>query len=792
MDTTFVYNVSDISMPDTISAVIMNFPEEVNLSDKTMSLYNSMQTQLVALNSRIDSLYVLLQQRSIDGWGIDQIVSIVAIPLIIAIFAFTLPLLSSATAKIETIYQCEAITAKLEKSWQRRLYMWSLLICLGILILMLMIPSLISVCVWILPFITLILVLSVLVFYQEVGNFGKPYWIIKQLQNWYTTDCKTIYMQNLLFTGKRKILHWTRKKDKVYLKVFKFYEHFNSYDPYNYADKKFYDRLYALLRVAVKTNDIELMYNIDSKWNQQIEQSKLRSFEKKESFYYANELFYFHERALSLLGQCDEPKFHDIAIRNLCTTFDHVLLPSENYLMGVLRALVLLPHKNGVNMVRHYMFRANRMYKSIRMIPQMSYVIGEDVGSKKDKELKCIEEWNWIQNVHYLLAAYWWNKGGFELLSAACPLQEYKYYFDLFPVSSVDVLYQHIYAINAIEYSTEGISEWQIGELFDVSKEEMIEIVNRYTVFLMYYTAHREKTYYPEAIAENVLNKLDGYVEKILNMIEDKKVLLSLESIHFDTSGIDIVSTINESFQILVADIQADEYDKEINNDIFNQLQHLLTNSKQAIKLANVDGIYREDDAAFQNGITLNRCSLKVDKPFFTQKVADENTIYQTSQNISRILANRYMYVWLNAVSQMQVKTIECDALHFNEQLIQYTKGNKDLYIIVSFDSPYEVVLYPYYPKEFSWIKISKYLYSYCNNTKLFKENDQVIYVMRREDLPTIQYEQGYDHSECTIMDDSSRKGGDLTVRFEIDPHLILRYNKSAKVLKIKSKKTRI
>ena len=166
--------------------------------------------------------------------------------------------------------------------------------------------------------------------------------------------------------------------------------------------------------------------------------------------------------------------------------------------------------------------------------------------------------------------------------------------------------------------------------------------------------------------------------------------------------------------------------------------------------------------------------------------------VYQTSQNISRVLANRYMYLWLSAVSQMQVEAIECDALHFNEQLIKYTKGEKDLYIIISFDSPFDVVLYPYTPKDFMWIKISTYMYSYCNNTKLFKENYQIIFVMRKADLPTLQYEPRHEHSECNIIDESSKKEGNLTMRFEIDPHLILRYNKSAKVLKIKSKRTRL
>lgn len=46
--------------------------------------------------------------------------------------------------------------------------------------------------------------------------------------------------------------------------------------------------------------------------------------------------------------------------------------------------------------------------------------------------------------------------------------------------------------------------------------------------------------------------------------------------------------------------------------------------------------------------------------------------------------------------------------------------------------------------------------------------------------------------SECVLTDESSKKEGDLAVRFEIDPRLVLRYNKSARVLKIRNEKTKL
>lgn len=796
MDTTFVYNIPEVTISDTITALVTNMPEKIGLSDEVLSVYDSIQLQLNESNAKIDSLYHLLESRSADGWGIDQIVAIIAIPLMIAIFAFTLPLLFSAAAKIEKAYQCEAITMKLEGSWQRKLYMGSLIVSIGVLILMMLFPTVRAICIWTLPILCLVLVTSVLLFYNTVSNFSKPYWVVERLNGWFKGDYRKTLRNNVLRAKKWKVLNWTRKKDDVYLKIFKTFDEFNSYDPYWKADKRFYERLYALLLVAVNSENIELVSTIRSKWYEQIEQSKFRSFEKEGNVYwqfcFETELFSFHEKAITLLGQCSDSKFQDIAIANLYTTLDHAQLPWESDIMRVLHALVFLPRESGVRMVRRYMFKAHRMYMSVRRIPQMSYVCGEDVEHKKDKEIRCRQEWNWIRNIHYLLSAYWWNKGGYELLSAACPKQEYRYIFDLFPVSGVDVLYQHIHAMHAIESSIEGISEWQIGELFDTTKEEMMEIVNRYTTFLMYYTAHREKTYYPEAIEESVMDKVDRYMDAIGHLIDDKKVRLALEAIHMDVSCIPMVSYINECRQILLRDVQEDEYSKKINIETIRELKRLLSDSIQLVRTSSMEGIYRVDDEPFPNEIGFNKCSLKMDKPFFTLKEVDDHAIFQTSRNIANILSNRYLYAWLSAISQMHIETVDCDALHFKEQLIQYTGGDSNTYIVISLDSPFNTVVYPYYHNEFIWVELNKFGYSYCGNTKLFKENERVIYVMRIEDLPSLQYEPGHTHSECTIQDESSKKSGDLSVRFEIDPHLRLCYDKTAKVLRIRSKRTKL
>lgn len=796
MDTTFVANFPKIAVPDTIQAKVTNLPEKISVPDEVMAVCDSLQTQIAESNTKLDVLYQLLMERGTEGWGINQILAIAAIPLIIAIFAFTFPLLSNAISKIEKTYRCEEISKKLENSLQMWLYKISLLVCMAALVFLIIFPSQ----TWIFtifPYLTLLLVACVFLYNSKVRDFEKPLWVVGQLEKWYSRDYKktkhAIARKEFIW----KCQSWLHKKNPLYQRMYRTYRGLNNVNPYRSAEHKFYERLYALLNIAVDTDNPELFYAITGQWDNCINQLKLRSFQKQTKLHWhfngADELFVFFQHTIALLGACSEPRYQDAVVNRLNTTLNHSLMPWESDVMLVLRALVFLPRENGVTMVRRYINRADWMYRSLLRIPQIAYVGGAEVENKKERELECRKEWMWIQNIHFLLAAYWWNKGGYGIVQATCPDKTRKYPFELFPVSCVDVLYQYICALHAMDSASGGISGWEVEELFDIKKEEMRKIVINYATFLMYFTARRDKTYYSEAIGKDILEKIGIYISEIEKNAEDKKVLLALDMIHYDYSNIDVIKLTKQACQLMLQDIQDEEYNKPINAQICEQLKQSLEDSKHIIRSANTEGIYRDDNRAFDSKILLNRCSLKMDKPFFTQNDVDDDIMYQVSRNIGDVVVNRYLYAWRTAVEQMNIEEKVCDALHFNEEVVTFTKGAKNDYVLISFESPFETLLYSERStKEYLWLRMSKHNFSFCDKTQLFVENDKVVYVIRKEDLPTLQYVEGCEKAEFSIKDESSLKEGELTVRFEIDPHLVLRFKKSAKILKIRHKKMQI
>ena len=142
--------------------------------------------------------------------------------------------------------------------------------------------------------------------------------------------------------------------------------------------------------------------------------------------------------------------------------------------------------------------------------------------------------------------------------------------------------------------------------------------------------------------------------------------------------------------------------------------------------------------------------------------------------------------MWLSAINLMKVKEIECTAVNFTEKIIQYTKGELDKYAIISLDSPIATVLPQFF--KIHGLKINRHNYSLCSKTKLFRDIYQHILVLKKENVPSLQYEIGYDKSDAVIKSESIRNQENLYVRLELDPHLILQYNKSAEILKIKHK----
>ena len=789
MDTTLVYNFPNITKSDTITAVVSNFPDEFTLSDNAMGIGDSILHQINESNVKIDSVYSILQHGSAEGWGVAQVISIIAIPLIIAVFALSLPLILNAVWKMDSIYQSREVSRILDQSWQMILCLF--LICINALLLLswLLFPELQNRMVYTLPITTAGLVISVLIFYRAVRKFSNPYMIMDQLERRYRREFVLTYVKMKIRGWRLRLRRYIDQNDTSAKNVWDMMIGLNEYNVYYKPDHRYFDRLLAMLRIAIEKNDLTLYYAIKEALERRIQEIKIRSLDtaKMMPIYYkeADALFQFHRDAISLAGSSNDPTFQAGIIDSLSTIYSHSQLPVELNNIGILKSLAQLRGDNGLNVVKKYLNRVNYMYGYIRSMAIISNIVGVDLDEKRYRELLCHNHWRWLRAMHYIFCAYWWQKSGYKIASDVCPPKKRMVPTDMLPVCGADILYQ---CISALDNFDTRVSTYPIGEVFDISNDSMREMVISYTAFMMYYTANREKNYHAEPLDANERKCMDAVIPLINIAVDSKHIKNVLDQIQFDYTGIDIHAVIARAQNDVLYNESNNIYEQKLNDDRIREIKHQLEHCEQYIQSPIVEGLYRDDDIDYNEEILLRESTIAMAKDFYILPNHDGKLLYSITRSLGQDILNRYLYAWLTCIMQMNVSNKAWNLAHFTKNLRKYTSRNNEQYVLVSIDSPYDSFAYPH-PQGIIYVQLSKHHVNLCASTKLFRENAKVAFLIRQDDLPSLRYEEGYESAECDIEDESSREKGLLNVRLNINPHLALRFTKNAKVLRIKCKK---
>ena len=776
MDTTFVYNIPKITIPDTQEVVVTNMPEKVALTDDAISVFDSLQNQLLSSNAKMDSIYAFLQQRGIDGWGVGQLIAIIAIPLIIAIFAFTVPLLLNAMWKTEAIYQSRQISSMLSTSWQKKVYFVFIIISVATLLFWMFVPTLAGIITSALPYVTTGLVASAVLFYITVHNYNDPYEVLDHLESQYKREFRWTILRVKCTDCILRIRSFFDKNDKNAQEVWDLDISVNKHNPYYGVDKLYFMRVLALMRLAISKHDVHLFNFISLDEYTFISKIKLRSLNQDKAvplYQLADPMFAFYGDAISLVGQSSEPYFQDSIIRSLCVIFNHSQLPTDSHYMDILKAIARLNGDNGQSFVRRYMKRVNNMYSTIPSIPMIAYIEGRSVEEKKELEKTYRDQWRWIRDIHYMLCAYWWDRSDGALASAFVPSKKRKSPTDILPVNSTEILYQYVCTYSDIEEN--WMRKWYTEQIFDVSIDDMHDLIVRYTAFMMNYTANGND---------------DAYVEPLNDLMQkhEKEAILALIDAAKRMSLDGALPVITKSETVMLSNETNGVYEQKLNPDLCIALINRLYHCEQYIKQPVVAGLFREETVVCDSEENLGEYVVIFNKEIFLQTAVEAKYVYNIVRYIEKDLFCRYVHAWFTSVGQMNVKEVSWKLAHFCRNLFNYMHGESKQYVVVSFDGTVDSFFHDYLEK-IAYVPLTYGDVELFSKTKLYKECGETVFVIRKEDLPSQQYETGYDKATCSINDESSREEGMLSVRVNVNPHLVLRFNKSAKVLRIKCKR---
>ena len=174
----------------------------------------------------------------------------------------------------------------------------------------------------------------------------------------------------------------------------------------------------------------------------------------------------------------------------------------------------------------------------------------------------------------------------------------------------------------------------------------------------------------------------------------------------------------------------------------------------------------------------------------------DHNVFYDLQQ----VFRSRYIYMMYEAISQMKIKDVEVKWGDFEQVFLKHVGENGDGYVIIDTDCNLDAMIrMDKLPEGVMWSPHRYYKKAYHYDAGLGSSFhlrdlplgclfDDTVIIMRMADLPVLVPTSEIELPEVSIVDESSREKGWAPVRITVDPCLVARYSKTAKVVRVRFK----
>lgn len=340
----------------------------IRLADGQLTMYG-----------KIDSIQSQLQQIVEYGTGYSSAVAIIAIPLIIALFAFAFTYLFSVITRINEKYNSDHISGMFKTSLSYRFYMLGSAISVGYIILM--------------GVLSLVLI-------------GEAHGVFMVVMNWSSCFVAGLYAVIILCFVKTCL-----KYDDHWKMLGLIEERYQKERPKTWALNMRTQRLTALCLYADKNQNADLLATVMNRVN---ELDKAERLEKKKNtpFYTMN----FYESIVDRYIQSPHPSEAERSLLWYWSrTFIHNQLPYTGVIYSMLGKMVEAVKRGRISLFEAYIENCKLRYDYINQIPRVNYAEGYSVEEQKKVEKDGLDIWQELRVVHYLAAAHLFTLGYYEV-----------------------------------------------------------------------------------------------------------------------------------------------------------------------------------------------------------------------------------------------------------------------------------------------------------------------------------------------------------------------------------------
>lgn len=745
-------------------------------NDSLNNVLDGIKDVLEEHNQSLDSLTTKVNGISELGVGYSDALSHIAIPLIIALFAFAFTYLFSVITRINEKYNSESISRMFKTSLSYRCYMWGSGISVGYVILM--------------GALSLMLTDTV-----RQGFIPIMSWSCLVVAGLYSSIILWFVHTCLEYDDHQKMLgiiesryQWEKKKSSAL----------------NHRT----ERLIDLCRYADSKHNADLVATV---LNRVIELDKAERNDKKSSIGFYTMRFYESMVESYILNPHDGETERNL-LWNWSRTFRHDKLPITAIFYRMLGKMVEAVKRGRFSLFEAFMENCKFRYDYINHVPEVRFSVGENVEEQKKVDEEGLEMWRELRNVHYIAAAYLFSIGHYEVagvLKKGAGSNNNSF----FPTTAAQILMQYANCKENQDSNSGSFFRAYMSIDKVIGHKYDRELLEKFTAMLLLLSVEpdEEEEY---VVCDSKRKLIDKAKEELIKYgglwVKHPEIVNRYPSIQ----GKKIKKLIELAMKKFTnGELQSEKPQKgrrtkEPVQTIFD-LQLTIEDEKPVREL--FDTILYSNRGSITDGLNGDFSETKNEEieigayTFLTSKqiVLNQDIWHhpQVFNDMLQVFKTRFIYVVYEALSQMKVKEVYAKWDEFEKLFAKEVGEQGEQYVMIDTESSIDgyIKMDPL-PDGKKWSMHRYYKGAYYYNSgfgSMFKLRDvplaekygNTVVLVRFTDLPVLVNTSKDGKPIVQITDEPNREKGWASMRVIVDPCLVAKYSKDAEVVKFNFRK---
>lgn len=762
--------------------------------------------------AHIDSL---LSKNYQVGIGYHDAVGDIAIPLIIAIFAFSFMFLFDAVNRINDKYKSFRISSLFENQASSKLIFIislasiSYVLIYGMLTLFFQGSDFWN--EWAIFFDLAALIVSIVYACEVVSfakccmRFNKPSAVLELIDKGVKLKPRTFVALLFFLVGKLKNRRNLERK-RLYKQGVRLYVSFADFE----RKKEHVKRLSALLEYAMTHKDDSLIASILNSLKRFVdEENKFQMGDEetnviRESYVHVFSNLFYDDLFKQISQHPQDSHVIDNIIDSYLNRFLHVRFVNEKDMVSIVKHIALCAECGNTLTLEKFIESSNRSFRFLKFLHIKTYVLGLSEEDKDDCISKECECWEKLCNHFFIAFAYAVYSGCYSLIPS---LTRAVGMFDhnLFPCTKADVLYRYLHCRQALkDYAI--LSGSDRNEVFgrDIDIEP---IIAQYASLLLAITKE-DKRIAPfasidfELMAEYTNEIKDGYetirgndvairydhkicdcnFDDMLSNVVAKVRNVKTET--FDEKKGRLHEKLRKLFIGIIIPQKTNNYTMPIIQEFASAFESLFCNNLYPFQNRSVSNMFGETYENKKDVIEIAPATFRIDKRFFLSEAFYSQSKIQLYLRSLDVILNRIMYAYLNSLENMESTTDEICVSDVKTYLQEKTKGEYDKYALILID----IKMLVNEDQTVMNIELDTHNYSFLDQLPSCEKYNNTCILIEKDQIPYLFYRDEGKSTTVNFTDLSSEKDGILQMAMVVDYGLSLRYNKSAKIRIVKVK----